>query len=362
MKIGLLSMQRVKNYGSVLQAYSLKKIIEDIVGEEVKFIDPTYDDYYLANMPIVDSDDYEGNADYSMNTVLRYYRRIKNHIINKRFEKEIYKFQKEHLKLDSESRNEKYDLVVEGSDEVFKCTREVYKDLYGSNKNGKKMITYAAACGSADISGFDDETLAALKTDMANYSAMSVRDEHTRDFVSQLYNGPIEMHMDPVLMGKLGDRKHDSVKEKNYMLVYGYSYRIRNKDEIEAIKRFAKARDLKIIAVGAPQLWCDKYVAVSPFMLLDYFYNASYVVTDTFHGTIFSIINHVKFATIVRKTNKNKLLALISQLDLNDRILEKPENLEKIITQDIDYNKVDRIISGQKERTRDYLKNQIDNC
>lgn len=362
MKIGILSMQRVRNYGSMLQAYSLKKMIEEIAGCEARFIDPTYVDLYPANMPIVDSDDYEGGSDYKVNAVLNFIIRARNHFVNKEFYKEIAKFQQEYLKVNPDYRNDTYDLVIEGSDEVFKCTTEVFRDLYGANKNGKKLVTYAAACGSADVSGFDDNTLSLVRQDMANFSAMSVRDEHTRDFVSTLYDGPIEMHMDPVLMGDLAKRRHDSVNEKKYMIVYGYSYRIKNKDEVEEIKAFAKRHGLMTIAVGAPQLWCDRYIAVSPFRLLDYFHNASFVVTDTFHGTIFSIINHVKFATLIRTTNRNKLSALLEQLGLNERILDRMSDLESVLTKDIDYTKVDDIIDSQRKLTRNYLKEQIDNA
>ena len=57
MKIAILSMQRVINYGSVLQAYSLKEIIESITGEHVDFIDPILDNTLAVNMPVRDSDD-----------------------------------------------------------------------------------------------------------------------------------------------------------------------------------------------------------------------------------------------------------------------------------------------------------------
>ena len=172
MKVAILSMQRVKNYGSVLQAYSLKKMIDEITGEEAAFLDPVYNDYYPAKMPVIDSDDYESESDYRINIISRYIRKIHNHIIDKRFTKEILKFQEEYLKLDESSRNKTYDMVVEGSDEVFKCTRKVYKDLYGLNKNGNKLITYAASCGSAEIDGIDEETVINLKNDMSNFSSM----------------------------------------------------------------------------------------------------------------------------------------------------------------------------------------------
>lgn len=59
MEIAILSMQRVINYGSVLQAYSLKGIIEDITGEQVDFIDPVLENTMAVDMPVRDSDDYE---------------------------------------------------------------------------------------------------------------------------------------------------------------------------------------------------------------------------------------------------------------------------------------------------------------
>jgi hypothetical protein len=360
MKVAVLSMQRVKNYGSVLQAYSLKKLIEEITGEDVAFLDPVYDDYYSAEMPIIDSDDYKNKSDYRINFVTKYIRKIHNHIIDKKFDKEIFKFQKEYLKLDESSREKTYDLVVEGSDEVFKCARRIYKDLYGSNKNGNKLITYAASCGSAEIEGIDEDTVISLKQDMSNFSSMSVRDEHTKEYIKNIYDGPIDMHLDPVLVGGLSKIKHSPVKEKNYIVVYGYANRIRDKEEIESIKQFAHKNKMKTIALGAPQVWCDKYIAVSPFKMLDYFHSASYVVTDTFHGTIFSIINHVKFATIIRKTNRNKLGALLRHLKLEDRILSSCDELENIITKPVNYEIVDEIIEKQRCRTREYLKQQIE--
>lgn len=359
MKIAILSMQKVKNYGSVLQAYSLKRIIENLTGETVEFIDPKYDDYYPANMPVIDADDYNENNLYTMNKLLYFIRKLRNHFVDKKFCREIEKFQENELRLREKSNNNDYDIVVEGSDEVFKCTRKLYRNLYGNNKCGKKLITYAASCGSADLSGISEQILAKIRDDMNNFSAMSVRDEHTMEYVSALYDGDICMHMDPVLMGDLNQIKHCEVKESNYMIIYAYANRIRSREEVEKIKLFAKKHGLKTIALGAPQVWCDKYVAVSPFRALDYFSNAKFIVTDTFHGTIFSVINHKNFVSIIRRTNRNKMQALLEQLGLTGRILNNIDELESKFNEDIDYKKVDAIISAQRERTYEYLRKQL---
>lgn len=359
MKIAILSMQRVKNYGSVLQAYSLKRIIENITGETVDFIDPKYSEFYPADMPIVDADDYNDENIYSMNKVLYFIRKVRNHIIDKKFNFEIEKFQRDFLLIRESCNSDKYDIVVEGSDEVFKCAKKLYKDLYGCNRNGQKLITYAASCGSADISGISESVLCNLRNDMKNFSAISVRDEHTKEYVSLLYDGPISMHMDPVLMGDLNQLKHGDVNEKSYMIIYAYANRIRSKDEVEKIRTFAKKHNLQTIAVGAPQAWCDKYIAESPFRTLDYFNHAKFIITDTFHGTIFSVINHANFVSIIRKTNRNKMSALLEQLGLTGRILNNIDELEEKFNEEINYQKVDEVISTQRERTYAYLKEKL---
>ena len=162
------------------------------------------------------------------------------------------------------------------------------------------------------------------------------------------------------MVGNLYKRKHKPVKLKNYMIVYAYGNRIRDRREIEAIKDYAKKNKLQTIAVGAPQFWCDKFLVVSPLEVLDYFYYADCVVTDTFHGSIFSIINNCKFATILRKSNENKLGGLLRELGLEDRIVDSVDNLSEILEKNIDYAKISTLLEKERVRTREYLTEQIE--
>lgn len=358
MKIAILSMQKVYNYGSVLQAYSLKEIVEKISKERVDFLNPSYEETITANMPVKDHSDYAIKP-YIENNFIYFRNKVVNKLKMKKFNKKIEKFQNQILKLDENNIDKTYDLVIEGSDEVFKCSDKVFLNLYGNVPNTKKLITYAASCGSANIVGLSDETISIVKDKMKNFSAMSVRDNNTEEYIKNLYDGKIERNLDPVLVGNLNKMEHKPVKYKNYMIVYAYGDRIRSKEEIDAIKTYAKKYRLKTIAIGAPQYWCDKFIVPSPFEMLDYFYHASCVVTDTFHGTIFSVINKCKFATILRKTNQNKLGDLLRKLNLENNQVTDINNLEQILNQEIDYNKVEEILESEKNSTREYIKN---NC
>lgn len=355
MKIAILSMQKVYNYGSVLQAYSLQYLLEQITKKKVDFIDIDTSNLIDINMPIKDNMDY-GDANGIKKNCMYYYRKTINYLKKKTFRKEIKKFQNEFLRLAEENNQKQYDLVVIGSDEVFKATDNINLQLYGEVPNSEKVITYAASCGSADYEGIPEEKCEVVKKAMNNIVSMSVRDQHTYEYVSKLYDGDICFNLDPVLMGPLAARKHEPVNMSKYMVVYAYGDRIRKKEEIEAITKFAKERKLQIIALGEPQFWCDKYIPVSPFRVLDYFYYAEYVVTDTFHGSIFSIINGCKFATLLRVTNQNKLGDLLERLGLQDRVINKVDDLSAILDKKIDYDSVKLLLEEEKRKTMNYLR------
>ena len=81
-------------------------------------------------------------------------------------------------------------------------------------------------------------------------------------------------------------------------------------------------------------------------------------MTDTFHGSIFSIINNCKFATILRKSNENKLGGLLRELGLEDRIVDSVDNLSEILEKNIDYAKISTLLEKERVRTREYLTEQ----
>jgi len=359
MKIGILSMQRVYNYGSVLQAYALRQMIEAAADETAEFLDPNYGEFFETDMPVQDLEDYPALDYYYRGKLYYWAKKVIDKLLWYIFKWQMKRFQKDELALTKRPAHKKYDIVVEGSDEVFKAAKRVYMCMYGRIDGADKLITYAASCGSAVYEGIPKEQLPELIRSMKNFSAMSVRDEGTAAFIKHLYPYPIERHMDPVLMGGLYRRKHPVMGKRNYIIVYAYGDRIRTKEEICAIRQFASAQKMKLIALGGPQYWCDSYKPVSPFKLLDLFFNAEYVITDTFHGAIFSIIHHCRFAVLLRKSNQNKLSDLLFQMELEDRIAASPAEICSVLERDIDYVKIDRILEREQIRAAQYLKTEL---
>lgn len=351
-------MQRVVNFGSVLQAFSLREIIQELTSSPVSFLDIDRAKSLTSLKHVKEDVDYETPAAYPSGLLQKGKRKIitKLSAYNKHL---IRKFMREELKLDAQARNNVPGCVVIGSDEVFNHGQGVCLQLHGDVPCEDRVIAYAASCGNArpeDILPEDRET---VKRAMQNFSAISVRDSATEAYVANLSEQPVERHLDPVLVGNLSKRQHRRVLLKNYMVIYAYGQRIRTEEEISAIRQFAKERKLKTVALGGSQFWCDLYIPASPFRMLDYFAFADYVVTDTFHGTIFSVINQKKFAVIARKTNYGKISSLLEDLGLSNRLAGDLAQLHSVLEEEIDYTGVEEILSRERMRTRAYLKAQL---
>ena len=119
-------------------------------------------------------------------------------------------------------------------------------------------------------------------------------------------------------------------------------------------------------AIGGIQKCADQFVDCSPFEVLAYFRNAEEVITDTFHGSIFSIITHRPFTTLIRKSvgnsygNEEKLSDLLKRLELNTRMTTKIESVENINEQVINYEKIDEILKTHRKVARQYLQKNLE--
>ena len=367
-KVGILSMQRIKNYGSFLQAYGLKKIIENM-GHKVEFVD-----YHVEKSVI--SDKNKGKNDKLSKAIgalegnAPMFQKIQYIIHKKNFGKKYYKI----LGVSNEPNYlPKLDTLVIGSDEVFNCIQSnknvgYSMELFGKNSNAKRVITYAASFGNTTIEKIEKYNKSSeISGLLNNMDSISVRDENSGKIVKKLTEKEADYNLDPVLIYDfMNDDKlipDINVNEK-YMIVYAYANRISD-EEAKYIKKFAKNKKLKVYAIGGPQKCADKFIDCSPFEVLSYFKNAEIIITDTFHGTIFSIINHKPFTTLVRKSNGNtygneeKLTDLLKRLKLENQIVYNVEKIEKILQNEIDYSQTDKIINNERKKSREYLKSNI---
>ena len=368
MKICILSMQRVNNMGSLLQSYALKKTLEwmnaDVEFMDIKRIEEdfnllgNYKQYFHGENELAGLKGKLGKLDrYAINRI-----RIRKqcNIQDEEFEK----FRNETLKL--QKKSERYDLCIIGSDEVFNClsagTWGFTSQLFGNIPNADKVITYAASCGSTTYEELPVAVSDRIRAVFFNVNGFSARDENTHDFIARLTDKEIEDNLDPVLIYNFDEEVGKATLPKlptRYCVIYSYYNRIHTKGEINAIKSFCKKHELTPIAVGTPQFWLKDYVVCTPFQCLKIFQNANFVITDTFHGTIFSAKYAKKFAILARESNKNKLFDLVDKIGMKEHLMNSVDELDakfNITKKKADF---ERLIEKEQNRTWKYLQKYL---
>lgn len=363
MNIGILSMQRVINYGSFLQGYALKNYLRDR-DHEVSFIDIKPGEQILGDTRIRENEGIIQKIKQKLDGDL-FKKAIRYNLVRerkRRFEEEFFPI----LGVAEIDYSTDYDAVVIGSDEVFNCTQPApwgfAKTLLGEGIDSDIILSYAASCGFTTLERVEELNIKdQVEKALSNFDAFSVRDANTRKFVESLTDKEVYDHIDPTLIYTFEkELKNVTIDEKDYILIYAYDDRISDKNVIKETKEFAKKNDLTIISAGVFQAWADKNIVCTPFELLAYFKNATYILTDTFHGTVFSIKSKVPFATIFRDSNNQKLTDLLNKFDLVYRKVNNYTDISKILKMDIDKENIDEKISEYTEKANQYFSKYLD--
>lgn len=368
MKVCILSMQRINNMGSLLQSYALKRIIENL-GHQVEFIDiaPNEEDNDLLDnyRQIYDEEREIGGAIGKLKKIDRYaLNRLKIKQKSKEQDAVFDAFRHEALHLDRTSAH--YDVCVIGSDEVFNCLNTgswgFTTQLFGSVPQADKVITYAVSCGSTTYKELPAPVADKIRDSFQNISGFSARDGNTHEFIRQLTDAPVAEHLDPVLIYDFDQEVENADLPdlpEHYCVIYSYYNRIHTREEIAAIRDFCAKNNMEPVAVGVPQFWIRNYIVCSPFQCLKVFQHADFVITDTFHGTIFSAKYAQKFAVISRKSNENKLLDLVEKINIKDHLMENIDDLCENQSWKKDPLKIAGKIESERNRTLQYLQNNV---
>ena len=227
-KIGIMSMQRIKNYGSFLQAYALKTIIESIGNNKVEFVD------YKIEEPIIkDGNKEKGKIQKGLDALKGKAKLI--HKIQYIFHKKKFNNFFNELNLTKEPNyNPTLDTLVIGSDEVFNVIQSNKNvgyslELFGKDNNAKKVITYAASFGNTTLDKIKKyQKEEEISTLLNNINMISVRDKNSFDIVKKLTKKEPQINFDPVLMyDYMNSELIPNINEKEkYMILYAYNNRI----------------------------------------------------------------------------------------------------------------------------------------
>lgn len=362
-KTGIITHYDVHNHGAHLQLYALSKVL-GALGYEAKAL------RYKKNYDFME-EDVSKKYNITLTSIPTYFK----YLLQKGIGKTIYNIKKRSILKNFRSNQnligEYYshakdlELVVIGSDEIFSIEPGLNPWFYGMSVPCKKVISYAASFGSTTKEFICDMYAEEFVTaGLKHLSSCSVRDENSQ-FIVRSFSGETPLIVcDPVLLyGYIDEiavaRENRRKSKEKYILVYSYDNTMNERENVERIRAYAKAKGLKLYSVGFYHKWCDKNINIDPLDIFDWFVGAEEVITDTFHGAVLSIVTNATMLVKLKTTNRNKLLWLMQEYGLEDRVLDDFSELNKISERNIDFNKVNVLVEEKRSFSLSYLKGAL---
>lgn len=255
------------------------------------------------------------------------------------------------------------DAAIIGADEVFSLQYGVNIMMYGHAVDAKSVFSYAPSFGQTNVARIDHYHVRDLiVSGLTSLQGLSVRDEGSADVVGELCGFRPTIVCDPALLydfKKEISRFANRPQAQPYVLVYAYTSNMNDEKTVEAVKSYAQENRLQIVSLEGYHAWCDRNIACGPVDMLSWFANASAIITDTFHGTISSIVTHAPFALFTRSTNTVKLGYLVQQLGIETRVASSERSLQEIFATLLDYEEVDRRVAALRAESLAYLDCQL---
>lgn len=340
MKYGIITHYDVHNHGAILQMNALIKVLKrdfNIDAQALRF-DKNYDFMGRALKA-----KYEIGIK-SIGIYIKYLleRGLKIFLFNVKKKRLFDRFKsQENLIGEFYSEAKGLDAVVIGSDEVF---------------------AYAGCFGPTTLDDIRRLHCEAFVTSgLQSMQGLGMRDQNSIAIAEALTGKKATLVVDPVILygyEKEMARLNDPQLPK-YLLVYAYETRMNDPKEANKILEYAHSRGLKVVCPGFFHKWADININTDPVELLRYFKYAECVVTDTFYGSVLSIITGKDLAVKLRD-NSNKLLNLLEEYGLQNRVITDDWDLNAIFSRSQDNEFVAKEVVRRRQESMAYLREMVE--
>lgn len=265
-----------------------------------------------------------------------------------------------------------YDVVIVGSDQVWRLpySQRIYSYFLDFIDNSKiKKIAYGASLG-VDYWEFNDEVTEHIKQLIQQFSAISVREDTAIKLCNEKLDiENVEEVLDPTLLLKAEDYKNLYKDEKSISKGKIFSYILDKTSEKEKILNEISIKLNKQVVSIQPNKTkkeslfikdLDSYVYPKIETWVKGVAEAEFVITDSFHGTVFAILHNKPFISILNKERgAARFYSLLSKLNLMDRIIYDYQSLNLSSINDIDYRNVNALLEKYRLNSYKFLLSAI---
>lgn len=259
--------------------------------------------------------------------------------------------------------NDEFDAFICGSDQIWSTIERNFDGFFYLDFANKKKISYAASIGSNII---PDNKTSKISEWLQGFSAISVREEKTAEQLSKLLKKPVQWVADPTLLHNsdfwTSFSQDFKVPKSQYLLCYF----LENKEWYhEYAMSVAKYLNLKLVIIPSRvEITHRKGVlhsAVGPREFVGLFRSADYILTDSYHGSIFSLIFEKKFLYLKRfcdghPENQNiRIESLFGYLGILNNIVEE-KKFDSDDMKYLSYAEISKKLVEFREKSREYIQ------
>lgn len=357
-KLGIVTFHASHNYGSCLQAFALQnKLAEMGMGSEIiNFRTKTQKELYRVFTKRKSVKYFLKN----LYTLLFIYRGRKEKFrLFENFINQKLLLTKEVGQLDDFVKEaDKFETVIAGSDQIWNVEAEDFHISYMLPNVQAKKIAYAISTGDALNVNMLSELHVAL---ISQFDALSVRDQETQNMILQKTNRKAEIVLDPTML--YDQAFYDQLIGNNRLIKgdYIYLYTLGNSRELlKVAQKLSKKTGLPIYISNVSgtnfMFGLKKQMATGPIEFLNHIKYAKYVVTSSFHGTIFSIVFKKQFWSFnAEKDNRRKeLLLKLNLIHRSINLLNCEQKFEDTISVE-QYKQVEAKIESLRKTSIEFL-------
>ncbi len=346
-RVGILTFHYADNYGAVLQVYALRKMINSIPEYEAEIINYVPDSF--AFKPYINT------------------KNDRQKLIGKR--KKFQQFLKDKCGIDkpviSSVNGNDYDYYCVGSDQVWNKRIATEEYFLPNVDDAAVKIAYAASIGISITDVDFDDTL--FKKYLPKFKSISVREKMYTEFISNITGKESPCVLDPSLL--LDCKEYEGLlKEDKERAPFLFLFWLNENDlfrGVELANFVARKYNLDIIHTivdAKPYMLfkdggCMYYEGVEDFLW--YIKNAKVVVTDSYHGTLFSIQFRTPFYTLINPYVRSRIDTICETLDLNERVISSYLPFSKI-NLEVDFTSIWKNIYIQREKSMQFLFDSLE--
>ena len=343
-KIAIVTIQST-NFGNRLQNYALQEVLLSLgySVETLKRVPPTSNMDKVKLLP-------REVIQYILNTKASKFKKFNKFII----------FSKQYVYKDRVSDNLKnmYDYFIAGSDQIWNPYFEIINTIdFLTFAKPDQKIAYAASFG---VSNLPVNKIDEYKKYLSDFRSISVREVSGANIIRNLLQIDVPVVLDPTLL--LTAKQWQLVEKKvkvpgKYALIYLLG---KNEEKLKLIKDVLRKQGIDVFLDIKRKNKFNRDWEIGPSEFLYLIHNASFIVTDSFHGTVFSFLYHKPVVILEREGVDmfSRIETLLKLFDLDELKFDE-KNSNQFLNVNIDYSLIEQKLDEKRKESLEYLKNSF---